>query len=908
MSAGDTQHKAGFLIEAKDELSKTLRGYAKELRGLHTLLGEVKRDFASVDAEALKGLGKQAETMAKYLGSARQTVGLGREIAQINEQNAKIDGLRSIAAQKILTEAERTKSILQATGERSESNAAKLLETNARISILEEVRAAKMQAADEKNDIHEARKIETELRISNLIQHSEERSEAAAVRLETSQLRLAQLKERQARATNHQTADEAKILSFQERLANVLPGQGNYIGYGQMLVGQGMGVMRGVAGLGQDHDLRHYLHEKTSFEQMNLSGADNDAALAAAERTRRQVHGLGMAGSVDVAKDLINVIGDVKEALDPTLMQRFAQFKVANKVAYGLTDAQGYDAIKAAELLSPSAKGATPEQKRDALMSKLELEHHMMGGTGGKVTPSDILMFAKRAQSAKMSLTDAGLLKMTGIIQEFGGNTAGTSLMSLMQNLANGRSTLAASAAMRKAGLIADHTPSGGASMDKKGKVMPGGIKGDTLLRQDPLKWAETYLMPLTKGKSVSEVDRLVNSIIGNRTAAGLMMTMLSQDGRLNKEYANTLRARGIANGDQSQEGNYLRAEQDYNTALSDLRVKVGVKILPSLTSWLGKLTDVFERLSVAVDKHPTLTKAAVGGVGLAGAGMVAGGVGFMAKGAWDGLKFMGGAGKSAGGGLMRMLGLSAGEGGQAVGVFARLAALVPRIGAGMTIFGEAAAAVGATLSGPVLLGIAGITVAVGAGVMAWKSNFLGFRSIVVGVGHMIHAGWVRTTGLMGRAWSSMVGGIKSMFSGLPGFINKVLAEIMSMPGFATLAKMVDKGVDWAKKAAAGFTKDAETFEKDELAKMVDKGVDWAKKAAAGFTKDAETFEKDEAADDKGATRNAAGKGGDTHNHFHGAIVLHGVQSPHALGKALRRHGGGPGKSTTAGTSHGGAH
>jgi hypothetical protein len=841
----ETSHRAGFVITAKDELGKVLGNYGRQLLTLHQRLEMVKKDFAAVDAGALKGLGKQAEKMAMYVGSAQKAVSLGTENAKIAKLTAETDGRRLMLAEKLRGEEGKTNLLNQRMQSEAQSHENKLLNL------------AIARAAIRRRD--------------------DEASEMSARRIETTEIRLTMLRDRQMKAAekaaqvDNRTADQKVVGGFGYRVASLLPAPGSRYAYGQQMVGQGVGMVGGVMNLANNDAVHHYLREQIGLGQMNLDATQGAGATAkltnAAQSLRQQVGGMDMSDALDTMKDLVNITGKVSEATDPVLMKRFAQFKIANQVAYGLTGGQSYSALKAAELLAPNRAGMTDEQRKEGMMSRLELVNKVMAGTGNKVGPGEILQFAKRAQSSRFSLSQEGMLKLVPLMQELGGSQTGTALMSVMQNLANGRASHASMTNLKEMGLL-NATVDGHAALeyDRQGRVkrmLPGALKGDDLLRSDPVAWVEKFLLPKTKGMDATHVDRLVNSIMGTRTAAGLISSIINQDSRINKDAGIIRGSKGIAASDDAQKDNYLRNELNYNKAMTSLRQQLAISVLPSLTAWTKALTGGLNALTNVLSHHPTLAKLAVGGTAAAGATVAVGGAGFMAKGAWDGLAFLGGGAK----GIGKMLGMggAAGAEGGAATFMGRLAPMVARL----TPLFESLAPV---ISGVVDLipgigqGIALVTGAVIIGIASWKTNFLGFRSVASGIGHMIHDQWVLFIGSISWAFKGLGNTIKGVFNGIGSYLSTLLNKA------PWLKDILSKAGAWAN----GVNK-------------------WAQDGTKKWADDRAKEDADDSAPPPQPT------------HVTAYITVNGAKGPHETGKAIRRHVQALGKARHPNVQHGGA-
>lgn len=592
MAGGQTLRRVGIEFSAKDNLSRVLKSYADKLQTLGRVVEKVKRQFASLDRDALRGLAAEAEKIGKVNQALGHTVTIRLSEARAQREALKLEGMRASQAAKAARDHART----------FEAEESALNRVLGQINKLE-VSKRQIHRVDRQIRTEELRSLEVE-----------DRRLINAQRLIRERLRTEQLEGRIHRQLRHQTADQDRLLRLAHQLGGVLPLGGNLLGSGTGIARMGLTPARAAWGLGHDEAVRTYLHERTSLEQMNLGSEGNRQALGAAERVRQRVRGLDMADALDVIKDLVNITGSVHDATHGPLPEKLARFRVANRVAYGLTANEGYSAIKAAEMLTAQRKDMSPEQKEEAVASRLELINKVMGGSGGKIRPGDVLQFAKTAQASKFSLSEQGIYHLAPILQELGGMRTGTSLMSLMQNLANGRMTHASAQNMMAMGLL----DPGKVEYDKVGRVkraLPGSTVDSDLLREDPVAWVEKHVMPKLKGKSQAQQDQVINSILSNRTAAGLVATIVAQHARIMKDSKLYQGARTIDEGNQGQRDLYLRAELDFQKALETLRQKLAIMLLPSVTRGLNSFTGLLEGLNKAIENHPLLSKLGAGGI-----------------------------------------------------------------------------------------------------------------------------------------------------------------------------------------------------------------------------------------------------------------------------------------------------
>ncbi|MDF7022135.1 hypothetical protein NLR12_25175, partial [Escherichia coli] len=128
--------------------------------------------------------------------------------------------------------------------------------------------------------------------------------------------------------------------------------------------------------------------------------------------------------------------------------------------------------------------------------------------------------------------SEAFFYTLEPLVQEMGGNTVGTAMMSAYQNLYQGKTTKRTLGNLDRFGLIADRSK---VKEDKAGQVSfmdPGALKGADIFRKDQFAWLEQVLLPTLKEKGITEKDQVldaIGSIFSNRTASNLMSQMYLQ-------------------------------------------------------------------------------------------------------------------------------------------------------------------------------------------------------------------------------------------------------------------------------------------------------------------------------------------------------------------------------------------
>jgi len=246
-------------------------------------------------------------------------------------------------------------------------------------------------------------------------------------------------------------------------------------------------------------------------------------------------------------------------------------------------------------------------------MTQADFMQHVLSGTGGRVTPKDYLAFMKTGGvAARLQSNEVFYYEMEPLIQEIGGMRAGTGLMSAYQNLGQGRTTLRAARELERLGLVDQKL----AEYDKLGhllQIKPGGVRGGDLAGSDPMKMLTDVLLPAFKAHGIDITDNKavineLSTVITNRTASALYATLFQQMDKIAKNMAVDAKAMGIKGLEEKAEGTPAAAEIKASNAWKDLRIQMGLDIIPIIIPMLNGLAGGLKALATAAHDHPIIT------------------------------------------------------------------------------------------------------------------------------------------------------------------------------------------------------------------------------------------------------------------------------------------------------------
>lgn len=408
------------------------------------------------------------------------------------------------------------------------------------------------------------------------------------------------------------------------------------------------GVLAGIgaAGLaafkGPIEAAREYELTLTRFKTLNLGDAVNRQAdqfarganlmgVSAKDLMQTMSESVGLFGSFDMAKKLAPVL---------------AQLNAANSAIF-----KG----KVGELDEGSTRGLMKFIDRrggthDAasFMRNLDLAEKLVTGSGGFVQFRDLDQFSQQGGTAFRGLSDAGVLNMALLLQEQGGARAGTSFMSLYQNLIGGRTPKKTMALLQEYGLghieMQEHATVGGKSL--KSMVMTD-IASRDLLQTNPPEWMRTVFLPALAAHGVTkegDILRVTNDLLSNRTAsnqASIMTTQLLQ----------ILRDANLAKNAMGYDQVVKAYSDDPNSKFANLQARwadamreLGTIVLPVAIKGVQGLTTICEKIIKFSEDWPVVTKGLVGMFGVLSAAALAGGTIALARAGFQGLDLILGA------------------------------------------------------------------------------------------------------------------------------------------------------------------------------------------------------------------------------------------------------------------------
>ena len=397
---------------------------------------------------------------------------------------------------------------------------------------------------------------------------------------------------------------------------------------------------------------REYELAFTKFKSLNLGAEVNRQADAFA----RSANLMGISGKqlMTTMSESVGLFGSFADA--QKLAPRIAMLNSANSAIFGGKIGELDEGGSRAIMKFIDRRGGTKDEA--SFMRNLSLAERMVTGSGGFIKFADLAAFSQQGGTAFRGLSDDGILNMALLLQEQGGSRAGTSFMSLYQNLVAGRTPKKTTAMLQDFGLghleMETHGAVGGQAI--KSLVMRD-VKNADVLQANPPLWFQTTFLPALAAKGITTeagILKATNDLISQRTAS-------SQGSIMSTQLVQILRDANLAKNAMGYDQVIDAWRKDPNSKFADLTARwqdtlreLGETVLPLAIRGVEGLTGVLKTAISFSQQFPALTagitgasaamfamagvggslmllRAGISGLGLViGAGAAGGGVGLL--------------------------------------------------------------------------------------------------------------------------------------------------------------------------------------------------------------------------------------------------------------------------------------
>lgn len=390
------------------------------------------------------------------------------------------------------------------------------------------------------------------------------------------------------------------------------------VGVGAAVAGSAM-VASVVPGI---KEAKHYETEQARVAALGM-GTDTNAKAFKYVKDMK-TFGTSQLENLELMRDAMSVFADLHHA--EMVMPTLTKMKFGNKAVFGSergeqNSQQFMDMLKVIE-----TRGGL---KSEAEFNKqANIIQQVISATGGRVSATEWRhMLATGGLAGKGMDSESLFYTMEHLVQEMGGDRAGTGLNSLYKSLYQGVGKAQSYVSLDKLGLIGDRSKV--VKHDKTGqstRINPGALLGSDLFRANPFQWMEQVLLPQLAKKGIKDEKKVIDTIgmiVSNSVGGSFLAEMYRQRENIHRSEA---RNRGAQNIDQiTRQGSESAAgkELDAEAKLADAKLRFGNEILPLYTSALGKASGALQWLNHFVEEHPRLAKGMAVGIVSVGAALI---------------------------------------------------------------------------------------------------------------------------------------------------------------------------------------------------------------------------------------------------------------------------------------------
>lgn len=558
----------------------------------------------------VRDLLKANNELARSMKATRDQLKALERAKGLTEQFAKLRSNIGQTATELKAARERVARLTQAV-QAAESPSAKLVQQFRQASaesvrLISKYQAQRAQLAEVREALQQAGR-----GTMTMAQYQEHLRAATAATTQALGDQEARLKAHNARAraqaATQQTADRIRT-----RAGNLAAA-----GAGASAAGMATGapIWKGIG------ESKHYELEKTRMAALGLGDAATKESIEFAKQMK--AYGVSQVDKAELMRDALSVFADAHHA--EMVLPTLAKMKFANAAVFGQAEGaenerKFMDLLKVVELRGGLASEA--EFRRQA-----DMVQRVITATGGRVQSDEWLQVIKRGGLAAKGIdSEAFYYTLEPLVQEMGGATVGTAMMSAYQNLYQGKTTKRTLHNLDKFGLIADRSK---VREDKAGQVSfmdPGALKGADIFRKDQFAWLEQVLLPTLAAKGLTSRDQVldaIGSITSNRTASNLLAQMYLQRDQIHKNMRLNRGADGIEQLDARAKALPQGKEIETLAKVHDLQKEIGEKVLPLYASALEWVARAASGVTKFMQENPGLAKAMAVGVGALAASLL---------------------------------------------------------------------------------------------------------------------------------------------------------------------------------------------------------------------------------------------------------------------------------------------
>lgn len=300
--------------------------------------------------------------------------------------------------------------------------------------------------------------------------------------------------------------------------------------------------------------------------------------------------------NVDVAelgRGARNLTGDMAKGL--ALLPDIVRARVAIQSATGgAGDGELDQLMKAGDIAGLQDDPARFKAFLESFTKAVQVE-------GKQLSAGDFLSFYRRAKMAGSGFSDAFIAAAApSLMQELGGPTAGTALMTFFQQMAGGRAKKETLAAQTEAGL----------------RGPDGVLKDRQAFIADPFEWTQKHIAPLLAAKNVDRNDPaamidFLLPLFSDRNAAEIASKFILQADQIRRNQRMYAGAKGLAAADEARNADPYVAAAGAMNSLRNAAAALADPVMPAATAGLNSFANVMNSLASKLRDDPELAKKA---------------------------------------------------------------------------------------------------------------------------------------------------------------------------------------------------------------------------------------------------------------------------------------------------------
>lgn len=375
-------------------------------------------------------------------------------------------------------------------------------------------------------------------------------------------------------------------------------------------------------------DIKDTLGEAKKFEtdaqRIRALGLGEHAAADAVKYSRAmKSYGVSATDNVSIVRDAMTIFADEHHAkmVAPTL----AKMKFGNEAMFGGEDGHANEEKFMNMLKVIELRGGTKNEA--TFKDEANMVQKVITATGGRVGPEQWMQFIQTGGvAAKQMRKDAFFNQMEPLIQEMGGHSVGTGMMSAYSNVYQGKTTVRAAKQLQALDLL-DPTKVEYNKIGMLKQFKPGALAGGELFKASPFEWMQKVLLPKMAAKGITDPDKvkdMIATIFSNRTASNLFTTMYMQQDQIKKSANLSAHADGIEEIFDKGKNMTAGRELDALAKMRDLKLELGEKVMPLYNSALSAGAAILDSVNGFMKEHSTAATAIITTLTILAALMVA--------------------------------------------------------------------------------------------------------------------------------------------------------------------------------------------------------------------------------------------------------------------------------------------